>query len=377
MQNVATMDMISPVHNATLRNNIFQGVGYAVYEVKTGSTGHDWNYDNWYTTHSPRFLWENLAYDSVAELCAGTGLECNGHEDPPGLSNPAGGDFTLLPSSPNIDRGIVIPGINDNFVGTAPDIGAYEYTFAVDQPPTVLSITRADANPSSAATVNFMVTFSESVSGVDVLPPFNDFSLSTTPGLTEAVIIGVTPVSGTIYTVSVNTGSGSGELGLNLIDDNSIVDTANNPLGGPNAGDGNFATGETYTIDKSTASAPTVTSSLRADFDPTQAANVDFTVSFSEAVTGVDTGDFALTTTGSLSGASIAYINGSENTYTVTVNTGNGDGGLRLDVLDDDSILNASGVPLGGPRRGQRGLHHWRSLYARQDHPGRDRQPAR
>jgi hypothetical protein len=351
-QNVAAMDMISPVHNATLRNNIFQGVGYAVYEEKTGSTGHDWNYDNWYTTHSPHFLWENIAYASVAELCAGTGLECNGHEGPPGLSNPAGGDFTLLPSSPNIDRGVLIPGIDDNFTGNAPDIGAYEYASVVEQPPTVLSITRADANPSSAASVNFTVTFSEPVSGVDILPPFNDFSLSTAPGLTDAAIIGVTPISGTTYTVSVNTGSGSGELGLNLVDDNSIVDTANNPLGGPNVGDGNFNTGETYTIDKSMAVPPTVTSSLRADSDPTQAANVDFTVNFSEAVTGVDTSDFSLTTTGAVSGASIAYVNGSGNTYTITVNTGNGDGGLRLDVLDDDSILNASGVPLGGAGAG-------------------------
>ena len=81
--NTPAMDMITPVHNAILRNNIFQGVGYSVYEVRTGSTGHDWNYDNWYTTSSPAFKWENVDYASTTELCAATGLECNGHQNPP------------------------------------------------------------------------------------------------------------------------------------------------------------------------------------------------------------------------------------------------------------------------------------------------------
>lgn len=35
-------------------------------------------------------------------------------------------DFTLQPDSPAVDRGTIIPGITDNFVGEAPDIGAYE-----------------------------------------------------------------------------------------------------------------------------------------------------------------------------------------------------------------------------------------------------------
>ena len=249
-QNVNTMDMISPAHNAVLRNNIFQGTGYAVYEVPTGSTGHDWNYDNWYTTHSPRFKWENKDYASISGLCTATNLECNGLDNPPALANPAGGDFTLLPASPNIDRGSSIPGINDAYTGHAPDIGAHEYTFAVDLPPAVSSITRADINPTSASSVNFKVIFSEPVTGVDILPPLKDFNLSTDSGITDVFIIGVTPISGTTYTVSVSTGSGNGTIRLDIVDDNSIVDVANNPLGGANAGDGNFSTGETYLVNK-------------------------------------------------------------------------------------------------------------------------------
>jgi hypothetical protein len=128
---VTAMSLITPVRNTVMRNNIFQGNGYAIDEVQTGSSANSWNYDNWYTTRGavgPHFRWENIAYQTIAKLCAATGLECNGHESPPGFVNAAGGDFSLLPASPNIDRGLPIPGINDNFSGSAPDIGAFEYT---------------------------------------------------------------------------------------------------------------------------------------------------------------------------------------------------------------------------------------------------------
>ena len=345
-QDIAGMDFISTGQNAVLRNNIFQNNGYSVYEVRTGSRGHDWNNDNWYTSRNPRFMWENIDYATVAKFCASTGLECNGHDNPPGLVNPGGGDFSLLSSSPNIDKGAVIPGINDGFSGSAPDIGVFESaSVVVDPPPTVASILRADPNPTGANSVNFTVNFSEPVTGVDPV----DFTLAISPGITGASVTGVFPVSGTTYTVNVNTGSNSGTIRLDLLDDNSILDAANNPLGGPNTGDGNFTSGETYTIDKR---APSVTSSLRPDLNPTHADSVNFNVTFSEPVTGVDAGDFSLTTTGGLTGAFVANVGGSGNLYTLTIGTGIGDGGIRLDVLDNDSVLNVSGVPLGGPGAG-------------------------
>jgi hypothetical protein len=51
-------------------------------------------------------------------------------------------------------------------------------------------------------------------------------------------------------------------------------------------------------------SAPSVVSSTRASANPTNAASVDFTVTFGESVAGVDVSDFSLTTSG-LTGASI------------------------------------------------------------------------
>jgi len=337
---VNAMDLISPTRNTVLRNNIFQSTGYAFAETPTGSTANDWNYDDWYTTRSnAHFLWENKNYNNITELCTATGLECKGHENPPGFTNPAVGDFTLLSSSPNIDRGISIPGINDNFAGKAPDTGAYENAY--DPPPTVSSIILANPNPTNAGNVNFAVTFSEPVMGVDI----SDFTLVTAVEISGASILSVTPVSGTTYTINVNTGFGNGTLRLDLADNDSIVDAGGNPVGGIGAGNGNFNAGGVYTIYKNI---PIVTSMIRADSNPSIADIVHYTVNFSEPVSGVDASDFSIFTTGSVTGSSVGEVSGFGSAYTVAISTGFGDGTIRLDFLDNDSIINSINNPLGG-----------------------------
>ncbi|MBI5943031.1 MAG: right-handed parallel beta-helix repeat-containing protein [Chloroflexi bacterium] len=240
------MEFISPVSNAVMRNNILQSGSYVIYEVKTGSSGHDWNNDNLYTTRTAdanHFKWENILYNSVEKLCAASGLECNGYESPPGLTNPIGGIFTLIPSSPNLDRGAAIPGINDQFSGAAPDVGAFER--ASDSLPAVVSIARTDANPTTAELVRFAVTFSEPVSGVDA----GDFVTITTDNLSGASIVGLSG-SANSYTVTVADGNGVGSLRLDLVDNDSIVDVSGTPLGGAGAGNGNFINGEAYTVNR-------------------------------------------------------------------------------------------------------------------------------
>lgn len=135
---VSAMSLITSIRNTLMRNNIFQGNAYAFESVQKGSRNNSWNYNNWHSTRPPNsfvFRWENLNYRSISLLCAGTGMECDGHDKPPGLVNPTAGDFRLLPGSPNIERGVRIPGINDRFNGKSPDIGALEYT----PPPNLLS----------------------------------------------------------------------------------------------------------------------------------------------------------------------------------------------------------------------------------------------
>jgi hypothetical protein len=283
--------------------------------------------------------------------------------------------------------------------------------------PTVLSVTLSGTSPTNAAKVDFTVTFSESVSGVDE----TDFTL-TASGVTGAAVFAVNGFWDS-YTVTVDTGSGDGSLRLDVLDDDTITDKAGNPL------NGGFTAGQSYTIDKTApdtqidtmpadpstspdatftfsspdggltfdcqldgggfgpctspvnyfglgdgphtfevrstdaagntdpspasyawdidATAPTVVSVNLLDPDPTNAASVDFSVTFSESVSGVDKTDFAVTASG-VTGAAVSGVSGGPLTYTVTVNTGSGDGTLRLDVLDDDTIRDASNNPLNG-----------------------------
>jgi hypothetical protein len=69
---------------------------------------------------------------------------------------------------------------------------------------------------------------------------------------------------------------------------------------------------------------------------------VNFTVAFSESVTGVNGSEFSLTTAG-VSGASVTGVSGSDSVYTVTVNTGSGNGTIRLDISDSATITDLAG----------------------------------
>jgi hypothetical protein len=95
---------------------------------------------------------------------------------------------------------------------------------------------------------------------------------------------------------------------------------------------------------------------------------VHFIITFSEPVTGVDSTDFSLTTTGTISGAPISGVSGSGMIYTVTVNTGSGSGTIRLDVSDDDSIVDMASNPLGGVGTGNRDFTSGEA-YVRLYHP--------
>jgi hypothetical protein len=219
---------------------------------------------------------------------------------------------------------------NGNFTGQV---------YSIDKvAPTVTSMNRAGTSPTNATSVSWTVAFSESVSGVNAA----DFQLVQSGGVSGASITGVTG-SGP-YTVTASTGSGSGNLGLNLVDDDSIQDTATNPLGGTGAGSGNFS-GQVYAIDKT---APTTSSINRTGSSPTNASSVQWTVTFSESVTGVAAANFSLVNGGLGGTPAITGVSGSGTTWTVTASTGSGDGTLGVNLTSAGSIQDGVGNGLGG-----------------------------
>ena len=110
-------------------------------------------------------------------------------------------------------------------------------------PPQVAEIARLGAAETNSSTVQFAVVFSKDVSGVDT----SDFQLqcSGTSG-TIASVAACSP-SSAVYLVTVDNVLGNGALGLNLIDDNTIVDANSAPLVGVGTADGSF-TGDIYTV---------------------------------------------------------------------------------------------------------------------------------
>ena len=92
--------------------------------------------------------------------------------------------------------------------------------------------------------------------------------------------------------------------------------------------------------------APVVSAITRLDANPTSLSNVNFQVTFSEAVTGVAAADFLPTTSG-VAGAAVTAVNGTGKVWTVTVNTGSGNGTLSLIVPDGAMITDLALNPAG------------------------------
>src|SRR5439155_107371 len=175
--------------------------------------------------------------------------------------------------------------------------------------PSVSSINRATSTPTNLANVQFAVTFSEVVTGVDA----SDFSLATT-GVSGASVNTVSG-SGTTYTVTVNTGSGDGSVGLNLVDDDSIVDAAANPLGGSGAGNGNF-TGEVYTIDKTR---PTAAVSYSPTGPVKSGTSLTITATFDEPMADSPVVRIGVSGANTVAATNMTKVDSTHYTFTYTV----------------------------------------------------------
>ncbi len=131
-------------------------------------------------------------------------------------------------------------------IDSNPLAGSFDHgqAYTIDRiAPTVSSITRASVNPTNSVSVDYIVTFSEAVTGVGS----NDFSL-TISGLSGTSITSVSG-SGNSYTVTVNTGSGSGTLNLIVPATATIYDSVGNALSSLP-----FTTGQVYNVRTSTFS---------------------------------------------------------------------------------------------------------------------------
>ncbi|RPH50710.1 MAG: hypothetical protein EHM91_01785, partial [Planctomycetota bacterium] len=128
--------------NAVFRNNLLLGVegergGYA---LSTQAQRLDMDYTGWNRPSAANFLkLNNVRYSDPAAFTEDTGsgkhdvlLDWDVFADPtvpPGplkTADPAKINLSLRPGSKAVDAGVALPGINDGFVGAAPDLGCME-----------------------------------------------------------------------------------------------------------------------------------------------------------------------------------------------------------------------------------------------------------
>ncbi len=111
-----------------------------------------------------------------------------------------------------------LDGDNDGIAG-----GNWVQSFSVNQNPKVLAINRAlTSSTISSSSAQFQVTFSEAVTGVDP----TDFQIVTSGNTTASPTVTVSPTSSANnYTVTIGGISGSGTVGVSLVDNLSIRDT--------------------------------------------------------------------------------------------------------------------------------------------------------
>ncbi|MCE9615829.1 MAG: right-handed parallel beta-helix repeat-containing protein [Lentisphaerae bacterium] len=135
-----------PVFNSRSRNNLYVGTGGRyVYECQPPMRDCDFDYDGFSGTCDRFLKWNDVRYATLAEAQA-AGLYPHAvivptgqvfedgfrmPEDADALYDPERSPPLLRPDGGAIDRGEVLPNINDAFTGTAPDLGAYECGQAV------------------------------------------------------------------------------------------------------------------------------------------------------------------------------------------------------------------------------------------------------
>jgi cyclophilin family peptidyl-prolyl cis-trans isomerase len=200
--------------------------------------------------------------------------------------------------------------------------GDNSVTYDITPPTVTIDRAAGQADSTNGTTINFAVVFSKPVTGFGS----DDITISGTAGATTASISG----NGATYNVAISGMTGDGTVVLDLRA-GAADDEAGNASEAPTIID-NSVTYDT--------TPPTVTVNQAADqADPTNAATINFTVVFSEPVTGF--GDDDVTITGATN-ATVTAISGT--TYNVAV-TGMTDDGTVIVTLPAGAAVDAAGNP--------------------------------
>ncbi len=203
--------------NAHLRNNLFLGTRYAFEFTTQPDEGfRDFDFGAWGTSREidpggPFFKWDNVRYDTLADLPAG--VEDHGVEVAFGdLLNPtlpSAWDVAAVPGSRDlrlkdgalaINAGTTLPNLNDGFtLSGLPDMGAFEHGLPLpDYGPRVLE---PDLSTSTKQADRSMADFGETVAYTVVIRN-SGAPLSGTVSMTDVVPSALSYVNGSLTATS-------------------------------------------------------------------------------------------------------------------------------------------------------------------------------
>ena len=223
-------------------------------------------------------------------------------------------------------EGTVVPqfasgGATDTAGNTGPASAAAGSSLLIDRTAPTATLTAVTSSPTNASSIEYTLTFSESVTGVAA----GDF---TQTGTATGCVFAPGTDSGNTRTVTVT--SCSGGTVIPHFAANGATDAAGN------TGPATIADGPTITRD---VTAPTVSSFIAVTASPTNAASLSYTLTFSEAVTGVAAGDFSNTGTAT----SCAFDPGADSGTTRTVTVTGCSEGTVIPLLAVNAATDAAG----------------------------------
>lgn len=201
-------------------------------------------------------------------------------------------------------------------------------TYDLISPTVVINQANTQPDPTFQVPIQFTAVFSEAVTGFE--PEDITFADSTVPGILSASIFG----SGSTYTISVSGVTGSGTVVVS-IPAGAVSDLAGNP---------NVT--HSTDLDNSVAYdfAPIVNiEQAKNQPDPAHISPILFTVTFSEAVTGLDNTD--ISTAGSTTGGTlITSVSGNGTDFIVSVSGMSGSGKVIVSI-PGNAVEDSLGLP--------------------------------
>ena len=222
--------------------------------------------------------------------------------------------------------------------GVSPSVSNLPFngdTYNIDKTAPTIGIGSPSTSATNTGPVTFTVTYSDANFNSSTLGTGN-ITLNRTN--TANGTLGVSG-SGTTRTVTISSITGDGTLGI-TIGSGTATDQAGNsaPAAGPST---------TFNVDNT---APTALSLAEQDGGTnTNQTQLDYTLTTSEAVTGVDAADFTVVTTGSLTYDAPTVTQVSPTQFNVSLSNVSGNGTLQLNLNSSGTgIADLVGNPIAG-----------------------------